>query len=224
VINKDELEPLLEKEAASKWLNLVAGTFLAVATFLSISCFKDIISILNDDSIPLVVCPKSFDLDSPVLMKTIQDAPPGAKDKWIKGFIRRIIVKQYPRAASEAEESLKYVVDHSENAIHRKYQGYLDKIFDFKNLLSQGFSYSFYPSNSLDIQIRASGSHGEWAVEVPGFLIRSVGAKEERSTVTLRYLVQAGEHTMTNPEGLYIVDGNLLELADVVSGREKGSK
>lgn len=223
MFEKDELGPLIEKEAASNWLNILAGTFLAIAAFLSINCFLDIVHILNDESIPMVVCPKTFELDSPVLMKTISLASPEAKDKWIKGFIRRFINAEFPRSIEESKTSLKYVVDHSKGAIRSQFEGYLDKVEDFNNLMLQGFYFSFYPNNSLDVRIRASGSKGEWVVEVDGFLIRQVGNKEERSTPTLRYVVRVGDHTMDNPEGLYVVDGNVSDIADYVSGR-KGSK
>jgi hypothetical protein len=220
VIEKDELSPLIEKESANNWLNIVMGLFLAVATFLSINCFIDIIHILNDDTIPMVVCPKSFEIDSPVLMKTINLSSAEAKDKWIKGFMRRFVQAQFPRNPSEAEASLKYVVEHSQKDIHARYGGYLNKLEDFQNLLTQGYYYSFYPNNSLDIRIRASGAKGEWAVEIDGFMIRTAINKEDRTTPTLRYVVRAGDHTMQNPEGLYVVDGNLLEIADYVSGRK----
>jgi hypothetical protein len=223
VIEKDELGPLLEKEAASSRLNIVAGAFLAVAAFLSVTCLVDIINIVGDDSIPLVACPKAYDLDAPVLMKTIKSSGAAEKDKWVKGFIRRFIQAQFPRSPLESKASLEYVAAHARGAVKRRYEGYLDRLKEFNKLLDDNYYYSYYVSNSLDTRIRASGSSGEWAVEVDGFLVRSAGTLEERTSPSLHYVIRAGEHTMANPEGLYVIDSNLLEVADYVSGR-KGKK
>lgn len=221
MLEQDELKPLLEREAATNWLLIVSGIFLAVATFVSISSFLNIISILNDDTIPLVTCPRVYELDSPVLLKTVANSPKEVKDKWIKGFMRRFIQAQFPRSAEDAEKHLKFIVNHSTGSVQNAYEGYLDELEEFKGLLKQNFYYAFYPNNTLDVRIRSTGSSGEWAVEIDGFMIRYASSKEERTTPTLRYTVKAGDHTMENPEGLYVTDSNILEIADYVSGREE---
>jgi hypothetical protein len=221
VIGKDDLGPLVEKEAATNSLSLVAGVFLAIAVFLSISSIIDIARVLNDNTIPLVTCPRAFELDAPVLMKTVALSDKDIKDKWIKGFMRRVMQSQFPRSVSDAERSLKYVVNHSEGRVHKRYLGFLNDLEPFKVLLQGHFFYAFYPTNSLSIRIRGTGTSGEWAVEVDGFMIRYVGNKEERTTPTLRYVIKAGDHTMENPEGLYVIDSNILEYADYVSGRKE---
>lgn len=220
MIKKDELKPLIEKEAATNSLLVTSGIFLAVAAFLSIISIKDIFSIINDNSIPLVVCPKAYELDSPVIMKTISEANLEKKDQWIKGFMRRFMQRQFPRSAEDAEESLNYIVNHSTGSVRNKYLSYLDNLDGFKSLVGQKYYYAFYPTNTLDIRIRSTGKTGEWIVEMDGFMIRYVGDKESRSTPTLRYTVQALEHTLENPEGLYVVDSNILDIADYVSGRQ----
>jgi len=185
---------------------------------------KDIILIENDMTIPLVVCPKAFDVDSPVLMKTVSDSTPAQKDKWMRGFIRRFVNSQFPRTEGDANESLQYIVDHSTGSTRRQFSGYLQELTSYKNLVRTGYYYSFYPDNSLNLSIRATSSRGEWTIEIPGFLIRSASVKEERSVVTLRYTVEVGDHTSANPEGLYVTSSNMRELADPISGREKSKK
>lgn len=221
MIRKDDLKPLIEKEAATNWLMVTSGIFLAVATFLSMISLKDIFHILNDDSIPLVVCPKAYELDSPVIMRTIREASVEEKDKWVRGFMRRFMQSQFPQTSEDAEDNLNYVINHSSGAVKDKYQSYLYNLENFKALIDQKFYYSFYPTNTLDIRIRSTGSKGEWVVEMDGFMVRSAGDKEKRTTPTLRYTVQAQDHTLKNPEGLVVVDSNILEIADYVSGRKE---
>ena len=224
MIEKDELKPLVEKEAATNWLAVVSGVFLAIATFVSVSSFLGIISILNDDTIPLVTCPRVYSVDAPVLLKTVSLSSPQVKDKWIKGFIRRFVQSQFPRSPDDAEAHLKFIIAHTTGLVRRAYVGYLDELPEFKSLLQQDFYYAFYPNNSLDVRIRSTGITGQWAVEIDGFLVRYANNKEKRTTPTLHYVVEAGDHTLENPEGLYVTDSNILEIADYVSGREKDEK
>jgi hypothetical protein len=219
VIEQDELKPLVEKEAATNWLSIVSGAFLAIATFVSISSILSIIEISQDDTIPLVVCPEVYDIDSPVLMKTVSSSSPEMKDKWIKGFVRRFLQAQFPRSSQDAEAHVDYVLNHSKGNVKSVYKGYMDQIVDFKGLIDQGFYYAFYPNNTLDVRIRSTGNGGEWAVEIDGFMVRTAGSKEERTTPTLNYVIKTGDHTMKNPEGLYVTESNIIEIADYVSGR-----
>lgn len=220
MIEQDELNPLLEKQAANNWLNIILGIFLAIAAFLSVTTFLDIVRIANDKTIPLVVCPRTFDLDRPVLMKTITSAPAKVKDAYIKGFVRKLVQSQFPRTADDAEQALKFLVSHSEGALASKFSGFLKNIELFKELIQSGYFYEFYPENSLDVRIRSTGRSGEWAVEVDGHMTKHVDKMELRTTPTLRYVIRTGDHTLTNPEGLYVVDGNLLDYIDYVSGRK----
>ena len=219
MIEQDELKPLVEKEAATNWLSIVAGAFLAIATFVSISSIIGIISISQDETIPLVICPSVYEIDSPVLMKTISAAKPEMKDKWIKGFVRRVLQAQFPRTSQDAETHVTYIMNHSKGDVRRLYEGYFEEIDAFKTLIDQGYYYAFYPNNTLEVRIRSTGNGGEWAVEVDGFMVRTAGSKEERTTPTLNYVIKTGEHTLKNPEGLYVVESNIIEIADYVSGR-----
>jgi hypothetical protein len=187
--------------------------------------FVSIYSLWTDKSIPLVVCPRSFELDAPVLMKTITDVESSyIQDRWIRGFIRRYVLNSYPRTEADAEPFYTYLQNHSKGAVQTKYEAYLNQIEEIKVRIASGNTLRFYATNSQDVRIRKNANSGEWTVEIDGYLVKNYGGRQERSIKTLRYTVEAGSATRINPDGLYVTDADLEMLTDYVSGKKEGKE
>lgn len=205
----------------SKLVLLISG-FIAFSVFLTVHALYSIYNHWTDQSIPLTICPKSFDLDSPVIMKPInQSDSVFVQDRWIRGFVRRLVLNSYPRTAEDAEVFFAHVRDVSEGDVKRKYESFIDDISSIKIFIRAGNTIRFYPKNSADIRIRPTdGRKDQWIVEVDGYLIKDMGGSQERTTPTLRYKIEARPATRTNPSGLAVVEVEMDRIADYVSGRK----
>ena len=89
-------------------------------------------------------------------------------------------------------------------------------------MVKNGFYYRFYPKSDNDLRIRTvQGKNNQWIVEIDGYLIKRMSVTQERYTPTLRYTVEAGTPTIDNPEGLYVIEGDVEQITDYVSGRKE---
>lgn len=223
LFNLDEVSELDTKEVEARKLSLMALLFVAgslAATTLNLS---DMITKFFDDNVAVVVCPRDFTLDAPVVMLPVRDASLMVQDRWIKGFIRRYILAQFPRMPSDVEPNLSYLINHSTGSAKKRYQAYGRHKSDMKQTISSGSFYSFYPKATQEIEIRATDVKGIWIINVNGYLVRYVGLGEERTFPQLFYRVVAGKITRTNPEGFYVEDTNVTEITDWVSGKTKSA-
>lgn len=213
---------LAEKEVLSEKVVFLSGLAIGLFLIIAFHALWTIFRMLGDNSIPLVVCPRSYDLDAPVVMDTIDRSSVKNQDRWMRGFMRRFIINQFPRTEQDVEPFFQYIVDHSEGAIQAKFESYVNDSKKIGELVRYGTFYRFYPKNSTDMRIRKmEGKEDLWVVEVDGWLVRKMGAYQERFTPTLRYIVRAGAATLSNPEGLYVIDGNMEEYSDYVSGKKE---
>lgn len=219
---KDKIDELVENEVLSNSIIMLFVIFISLSVLIAGHSILTMVKMSTDKSIPLVICPQTYDLDAPVVMSTIKDAGIVGQDRWIRGFIRRYVSAQFPRTGQDAREKFKYLVNHSKNNVAFKYQEFLDEIEEITKFIDSGNYYKFYPIDSKDIRIRNyPDTKDTWVVEIDGYLIKRSSGKEERYSPTLKYIVQAGESNMDNPEGLYVIDTSLEQITDYVAGSKK---
>lgn len=217
---QDEMSELYIKKDAQDSVVILCTIASGIFLLLSVHFVWDISSKASDRSIPLVECPKSYELDSPVILPVLREASAKSKDQWIRGFVRKFVIRQFPRNQKDSEMFFKHVASRSQGDVKKMYEKRLDNIEKFNALLNDGFLYSFYPKNSLDVRIRAQGN-GRWVVEIDGTLVHQMREQEVRTFPTLRYVIEAGPVTLENPEGLYVIEANIDQYADFVSGEKK---
>ena len=219
---EDALKKLAEQEILTGGLKTLAGIFIGLALGIAGHASMSTFNMLTDRSVPVVVCPRNFDLDSPVLMKTIEDKGVKNQDRWIRGFMRRFITMQFPRSEKDVPTFFDYIVKHSKGNVQYKFKTLLKDKEDIADMVKNGYYYKFYPKNSLELRIRTvQGKTNQWIVELEGYLVKRMSVTQERFTPTLRYTVESGEPTIDNPEGLYVIEGEVEQITDYVSGRKE---
>jgi hypothetical protein len=217
-----ELKDLAEENVQVGRVRWLAGIFIGLSLVITYYAFYNTYRMISDRSVPVVVCPREYNLDSPVIMKTINNVGVVGQDRWIRGFIRRYINAIFPRNKEDVNPFFKYVVNHSRGAVKRKYYGYLKDSDEIANIVDTGYYYKFYPKNSTDIRIRPlQDNKNAWAVEVDGYLIKRMNVETERFTPTLRFIVEADLSNLDNPEGLFVTEFNNELITDYVSGRKE---
>lgn len=218
----DDLKDLVEQEVLTSGLRTLCGAFIALALLIGFHAVYGIYNMLTDKSVPLVVCPRAFDLDAPVLMKTIKDTGPVAQDRWIRGFMRRYITSQFPRVPADVEPFFSYVSKHSTGYVKNRYEALLRDREDISSMVGAGWFYQVYPKASSELKISTiQGYNNRWQVELDTYMIKNMTLSKERFTPTLRYTVQAGDPTIDNPEGLYVIETDVEQITDYVSGNKE---
>lgn len=228
--NKIPEEPLFEKEALQelsensvekKRLLDMAGIVLGLSFLMIIHNFYSIFKMMSDDSIPLVHCPRSFDMDRPVLLKRIYETKLGA-DNMVRGFSINYVRSLFPRAVEDFEPFTNYVVDHSEGYIQKRYEARLKEKKVITGNIDTGIFSKFWIADSQKIQIRAvEGKEGSWKVIIFGYLHkRASGGNFEKLQPRIELIVKAIPATITNPEGLIVSDILIKQIKDPISGSE----
>lgn len=216
------LKQIADREVLTAGLRNLAGVFIGLSLVILVHALYTTYQMLTDRTVPVVVCPRTFELDAPVLMKTIDAKGLTAQDRWIRGFVRRFITHQFPRTLEDTQPFFEYVEKHSKGSINYKYRTLLKDITDIKDMVKNGFYYRFYPSSTSDLRIRTvQGTTNQWVVEIDGYLVKKLSITQERYTPTLRYTIESGQPTIDNPEGLYVIDGDIEQITDYVSGRKE---
>lgn len=223
MLDKDDADFIIQKDVEYSLFLKILIVLISICIVYIYHTTVSIIKYASDDSIPVVSCPKEYVVDSPVVMKTIKDAPSKEKDRWIRGFIRRFVLAQFPRTKEDAGRSFKYAADHSMDEVYTKYSSLYNDHEKIANQIENNY-YRFYPkmgSSGYEIRIRNGSSENEWYVEVEGYLIKRMSNNEERYFPTLKYKVVADKATMHNPEGLYVSEANMERITDYVSGTKE---
>lgn len=225
IIDESDTKEMVERQIASNLLIRLSYLFIALSIVYAVHSIGSIFKYATDNSVPLVNCPLAYELDAPVLMKPLRDENPKAKDRWIRGFIRRYIQSQFPRNSEDFTAFTTYVANHSKYAVKDKYESLLIDKEQIMKFIEAQFFYKFYPKFGLgdgsDIRIRANDIPDQYVVEVDGYLIKRMNKIQERFTPTLRYVVEMGKPTLQNPEGIYVVDANIEQITDYVSGTKE---
>jgi len=218
----EQTEELVKNQAESGKLMTIVSVFIAFSLFITGHAVYSIYSHWVDDSIPLVSCPQSFENDSPVLLKPIlQTDSVYSRDRWIRGFVRKVVLNAYPRNAEDAQPFFEFMRDHSEGEVRAKYEAFLADITVIKTMISGGSSIRFYPKDSNEVRIREESKGSVWVVEIDGYLVKSTSGEQERSKPTLRMVLEARPATRSNPNGLVVVEFDKDQIADYVSGRKE---
>ena len=218
-IDPREIKDLLDKDTSTNWLLVTSGIVIAASIFLSFQAITSIFRSLRDDTLPLVSCPNSYSLDAPTILRTLKSSSLREKDRFIRGFVRRAIVNQFPQSSSEAEPSLRWLVGHTTKPLRTEYEAYLDDLKKFNALIETNHFKTFYAKDVNSVRIR-NVAQGEWIVEVDGFFVVRRGEYEERTTPTLTMTIITSDSTLENPEGLFITRTNIDKISDYVSGRK----
>lgn len=215
-----EVQDLAQKEDSIATAFLL---FVLAGALFGTSVFFDVLEIRNkllDKTVPIVECPVSFELDSPRLLKVIREGSDSSKERWIRGFVRRYVQAQFPRNGVDAETFLPHVIGRSKKEVKKYYQSLFGSLKQFKGLIDQGFYYRVYPVGRTAMRIRLS-SVSRWVVEFDVVMVQQMNGNEKRSFPTLRYTIEAGEVTLDNPEGLYVVESNTDTYVDYMTGERK---
>jgi hypothetical protein len=216
-----------EKEYNKTIRDIVLFASLGIALILH-SGFS-LFQMVFDESIPLVICPRDYDLDKPVIMKTISENDKAfVQDRWIRGFVRNYVMSLFPRTDQDAVPFFSFIKNHSSYSIADKYKSYLDSAEGIKKMLENGQGVRFYPKSSSGVRIRPTQTDGkqtEWVVEVDGYLNKGYHQNAERTLPTIRMTITAQPPTRTNPDGLLVTDLILdNKILDLVSGRKKSEQ
>lgn len=219
---EEALKDLVEQEVLTGGLRTLSAIFIGLALLIGFHSVYTIVKMLGDRSLPLVVCPREYTLDAPVVMKTIERSSIKSQDRWIRGFMRRFLTYQFPRSVQDVKPFFNYIYNHSKGDINLKFESYLKDVEAIQDMVKYGNYFRFYPKDSKDLRIRpVDGYTNRWVVEIDGYLIKKMSLTTERFTPVLRYTVESGEPTMDNPEGLYVIEGNIEQYVDYVSGKKE---
>lgn len=223
----DQLKDFSENEKENTKAIREVILFSALGLALILHSGYSVFQMLFDDSIPLVVCPREYDLDKPVIMTTIdQNNEAYIQDRWLRGFVRSYVMSLFPRTEADVVSFFTYIKNHSSPEIAYKYQGFLDSEDGIRRLVESGQSIKFYPKAGNGLRIRPTQSLGnkqtEWVIEVDGFFNKGGKNVSERTLPTIRFTVESTAATKLNPEGLVVTELIFDDsIADKVSSRKK---
>jgi hypothetical protein len=223
MLDRDDADFLVKKDVEYSLFLRILIFLIAICIVYIYYTVTSIIKYSTDDSVPIVSCPREYVTDAPVIMKTIKESSSKEKDRWIRGFIRRFVLAQFPRTKDDVGKSFKYVMDHSMDDVFSKYSALYNDHEKISNYIEINY-YKFYPkmnNTGYDLRIRNSSVEGEWFVELDGHLIKRMSNNEERYFPTLKYKVVSGKATMENPEGLYVSEATMERITDYVSGKKE---
>jgi hypothetical protein len=235
IIDTKDTQDIIDRDNASSALARTSMVFAGVAIFFCIFNLTSIVHYLRDDTVPLVDCPRSFELDAPVIMKTISSGKAEIQDRRLRGFIRRYITAQLPRTEEDVVPFFTFIVDHSTNFVKDRYESFLNSKLDISNFIKSGYYMRFYPKFALSsvenknpegtsdsgLRIRKSDTPDLYIIEQDGYLVKRMGKVQERTNIVLRYEVKTGQQTRLNPEGLYVVGGTIDKITDFITGNKE---
>src|SRR5690606_4546537 len=149
-----------------------------------------IFQMVFDRSIPLVHCPRSFDLDRPVLLKPMTEMNALSTDNWIKGFIINFSMKLFPRNAIDSESFFRYIANHTTGSLQSRYKARVDEIDKINKEIQAGNFSKFWITDSEKIIIRKV-SNGKWNAIVYGFLHRRNNGELEKTQPRIELTVES---------------------------------
>ena len=222
-IDEKETYDLVERDRASTRVNAVAYLFVAISLAYALHSVYSIGQYLIDDSVPLVNCPKTYALDAPVIMQTIRSDSIQSQDRWIRGFMRRFITSQFPRTSEDVTPFFKYVIEHSAGMVQRKYKSLLVEENEIKAFIGYGFNYRFYPkfTDGSELKIRKTDNPKQVIVEIDGFLVKKMAKVTKRYSPTMKYKLEIGTPTLKNPEGITVLETDIEQITDYISGTKE---
>ncbi len=219
----NETTDLIENHAASRALSRISFVFVAFSIAFTLHSVYSIMRYLTDKSVPLVVCPRSYYLDAPILLQPVRTADAFVRDRWIRSFMRRFVTSSFPRVSKDIRPFWEYVASHSTGAVMRKYRKRLKEEREIAIAIDGGFHYRFYPkTDPTAFRIRPDAENkDEWTIEIDGYMVKKLGMLQERYTPTLKYKVAAVRPDIDNPEGLVVIESSIEQITDYVTGSKE---
>lgn len=220
LIDKSELASLDAKDTARiKLLNLI-GVLIGLIALMVVHDVYSIFKMATDESLPQVMCPRSFDLDRPVILKTLSKAAPKDMDNLIKGFALTFTNRMFPRTPEDAEPFFQYVANHTEGLFKKKYEARIKDIKKIKDSIAVGNYSKFHVANSQDIKIRKLSGGNSWVVILKGYLSKRKIGRMEKTQPTIEMTIRYVGAKKSNPEG-FVVDSIMFKhIVDPISGEQ----
>lgn len=221
LVNQEDLVELLENDVEKQRLLTLSGVVLGLSVLMILHNFYSIIKMVTDDSIPLVNCPRTFELDKPVLLKSVYSSKISI-DNHIRGFSISFVRSLFPRSVEDLEPFYNYVINHSDGYFKKRYEARLEDKKKIKDNIEVGIYSKFWIANSQKIQIRPlDGKTGQWKVIILGYLHKRLsGGEFEKLQPRIELVVKAVKPTITNPEGLIVDEFVMKQINDPISGSE----
>lgn len=220
IIDLGEIEDLKDRtQEKSKTIQLM-GILLGLVLVTIVHNVYSIFIMYTDESIPLVLCPRNFQMDRPVLMKTMASVDDIAVDNWIRGFALTYVRARYPRTYEDVEPMFNYVATRSKGDIQRQFEARMDDIEKIASQIRGGIMVKFWIANSQSsVRIRkAAGTENQWVVSIDGYMHKRDGNKLEKTQPTIDLTIEKGKPILSNPEGLYVTDYTVRYITDPISG------
>jgi len=220
IIDDKELSELKEKSDAEGKLITLIGAVIGLVLMMMLHNFYSIYDMVTDDSISFVKCPRSFELDRPVVLKRFEDSDTKVIDTWIKSFSTTYILNLFPRTAEDVEPFFNYIKNHSEGWTKKRFIARLESLKSIKKEVSTNNFSKFYFKDSSQIKIRKISSVGtiKWKIVLEGFLHKKQGTYSEKSQPKVEMIIRKIKPTITNPEGLIVEEIVSAHIIDPVSG------
>lgn len=221
IVDLKEVEELAEKDSRERTLIISIGVCIGLVLVLIYHNARSMYDTWMDETIPFVQCPRDFQTDAPVVMKTIDQADILQVDNYIRSFVFRYIRSRYPRHVDDVEKFYRYIASRSKGYIKRDFEARLNDLKDVKQMIAADNYVKFYPESSQNVRIRkVAGQIGVWRVEVDGYMHKRKGRKRSKTQPTIQMTVVKGDHVRSNPEGLYVTDYEVKFIKDPVSQEE----
>lgn len=219
--DRESIKDLATQNVLSLNIYFLIGAFMVASMFNIFKSAYTTYRAFTDKTRPVYSCPREYNTDAPVIMKTIKDNGQKSVDRWIRGFMRRYINYQFPRREQEVKPFFSYVSKHSRDVVKYKYDTLLHDIDAVSKIIGGGTYYKYYARDSKDLIIRPIDGSSKWAVSLDVYLVKKIGMKEERYNPTLNFIIETGPANIDNPEGLYVIEANIDQITDFVSGNTK---
>lgn len=221
IIDKTELTSLDSKDTARIRLLNLMGVLLGLILLMIAHNGYSIFKMITDENIPLVLCPKAFDLDRPVILKTLDKAQPKDMDNLIKGFSLNFTNRLFPRTPEDAEPFFNYVINHTESMFRKKYEARIKEIKKIKDSIAIGNYSKFYFANSQDLKIRKiTGRDDAWIVIMKGYLSKRKIGRMEKTQPTVELTIRYVGAKKSNPEGFIVESAVFKHIVDPISGEQ----
>lgn len=219
LIPKEELSELSEKSTEKNNLVVLLAVLIGLIIVLITHNFYSIIEMWTDKSLPLVMCPREFNQDRPVLMKKISDASPQMLDNWIRSFAINYVINRYPRTIDDVEDAYQYVKTRSQGIIQEDFDSRLSEIEDIKKKFFDSYIKFYFKNSKSHIKIRkVDGRENEWVVSIDGYMHKKSSFKIEKTQPTIYMTIIADKPTIYNPEGLYVINYEIKYVVDPIAG------
>jgi hypothetical protein len=220
LIDKSDLAELDKKDSARISLLNAMGILIGLVALMVFHNIYSIYHMATDDSIPQVMCPRSFDLDRPVILKTLDKADVVDIDNLLKSFALTFTTRLFPRTKEDAQPFFEYIANHTEGIFQKTYEARLAAIDKIRSSIEIGNYSKFYVADSQNLKIRKIDGKESWKIIFTGYLSKRKIGRMQKTQPTIEMTVRYIGAKKHNPEGL-IVEGIMFKhIVDPISGEQ----